>query len=99
MEFTGVLSLWREFSFVTAAVIFFLYILIDGLYAYYTMAVTEKRPMRAAMTASTLHLLLAIGVLSYVDNYLYVMPLVAGSWIGTFIMVRRSKSKSHSRAR
>ncbi len=93
------LDLWNEFSVLVGIFIFILYILIDGMYAYYTMAVTEKRPMRAAMTASTLHLLLAIGVLSYVDNYLYIIPLIAGSWIGTYIMVKKSKSGLHIRQR
>ena len=87
-----VLQLWGNFDLLTAGLIFFLYIIIDGLYAYYTFAVTDRKPAQAASAAALLYLLLAVGVLNYVQNYLYIIPLAAGSWAGTYLVVRFSKT-------
>jgi len=81
---------WETFHIVTALGIFIIYIILDGMYAYYTLAVSEKRPLQAATSGAVMHFLLALGVLSYVQNYLYVIPLALGSWIGTYIVVKRA---------
>jgi hypothetical protein len=78
---------WNSFDFKIAIVIFFAYILIDGMYAYYTVAVMKKNPITSATVGSLMHFLIAFGVLSYVENYLYLFPLALGSWIGTFLVV------------
>lgn len=83
----------EHFSFGIAALIFAAYLVIDALYAYYTYAVVKKNPFAAASTGSVMHFLLAFGVISYVDNFLYVIPLALGSWVGTYLMVRHEKVK------
>ncbi len=88
-----ILQHWEAFNVVTATIVFAAYIVVDGMYAYYTLAVAEKRPFRAATTGSLMHFLLAIGVLSYVENYLYVLPLALGSWIGTYVVVKLREEK------
>ena len=80
---------WSSFSFVTAIIIFIVYILIDGMYAYYTLAVAEKRPVVSATTGSLMHFLIAFGVLNYVQNFLYLIPLAIGSLIGTYLVIAR----------
>ncbi len=40
-----------------------------------------------------MHFLLAFGVVNYVGNFLYVVPLALGSWIGTYLVVRREEIK------
>ena len=84
-----ILIAWNGFSFITASVIFFAYMLVDAMYAHYTLAVTKKKPFIAATTGSLMHFLIAFGVLSYVQNYLYVIPLALGSWFGTYFVVMR----------
>lgn len=71
-----------------SVLIFIAYILIDGMYAYYTLAVTKRRPLASATTGALMHFLIAFGVLSYVQNYWYILPLVLGSWVGTYLVVR-----------
>jgi hypothetical protein len=75
----------------TAMIIFVAYMLVDALYAYYTLQVTKKNPYAAATSGALMYFLLAIGVLNYVQNYLYLIPLALGSWIGTFIVVKRER--------
>ena len=88
------LANWREFSFIIGGVIFVAYILIDGMYAYYTIAVIKKRPVVSATTGALMHFLIAFGVLNYVQNFLYVIPLALGSWVGTYLVVSRDRSSS-----
>jgi hypothetical protein len=79
----------EEFNFLTAVLVFVVYIILDGMYAYYTLAVADKNAFRAATTGSVMHFLLAVGVLSYVQNYLYIIPLALGSWIGTYVVIKK----------
>jgi hypothetical protein len=79
---------WQSFDPKTALVVFFAYLLIDAMYAYYTLVVTRKKPVTAASVGALMHFLIAFGVLSYVENYLYVIPLALGSWFGTYIVVK-----------
>ncbi len=86
-------SALEQFNWAIALSIFFAYIATDALYAYYTLAVAEQRPLSAANTGAVLHLLIAFGVLSYVENYLYLIPIVIGSWVGTYLLVKWSKKR------
>ncbi|HQU08182.1 MAG: hypothetical protein B7X04_03885 [Parcubacteria group bacterium 21-54-25] len=80
---------WASFDVRIAALIFVAYAAVDALYAYYTLQVVQRRPYTAATAGAFMYFLLAIGVLSYVHNILYLIPLAAGSWVGTFFVVRR----------
>ena len=71
--------------------IFVAYMIVDGMYAYYTLAVTKKKPVTSATVGALMHFFIALGVLSYVENYLYVIPLALGSWVGTYFVVRREQ--------
>lgn len=82
---------WSNFDFKIALLIFIAYIIVDGMYAYYTLQVTNKKPYSAAASGALMHFILALGVLTYVKNYLYLLPLALGSWIGTYIIVKREK--------
>lgn len=85
-------SAWNGFDFGIALLIFIAYIVVDAMYAYYTLQVTKKKPYSAATVGALMHFILALGVLSYVQNYLYLIPLALGSWVGTFIIVKREQS-------
>lgn len=80
-----------DFSYLLGVGVFVAYVLVDGLYAYYTITVVNREPVRAATTGAAMHFLLALGVLSYVKNYLYIFPLAMGSWMGTYLVVRYLK--------
>lgn len=83
---------WSSFDFKIALIVLIAYILVDGMYAYYTLQVTKRKPFSSATTGALMHFLLAFGVLNYVQNYLYLIPLAIGSWIGTYIVVKRAQS-------
>jgi len=83
---------WSNFNIEIALGIFVAYIVVDGMYAYYTLQVTKKKPFSSATTGALMHFILALGVLGYVQNYLYLIPLAMGSWVGTFLIVKREKN-------
>lgn len=80
----------EHFDWGIAALIFIVYILVDAMWAYYTIAVTKRQPAKAATVGALMYFLLAFGVLNYVHNYLYIIPIALGSWIGTYLVVSRN---------
>jgi hypothetical protein len=84
---------WKSFEGGIALLIFIAYCVLDALIAKYTLEVANLDEYRAATTGVISHFLLAFGVINYTQNWLYIFPLVAGSWIGTFYYVRRARIK------
>lgn len=83
--------LWEQIDMARASIIFFAYLVIDGLYVFYTYSIVKHKAMSAATSSFVMHFLLAVGVISYVENYLYVVPLALGSWCGTYLVVARER--------
>lgn len=81
----------NEFSWTTAALIFFTYVLIDILYAWYVIAVGKRQAGVAAVSSSLLYSLAAYGVLTYSKNITYIAFLAAGAFLGTYIVVKLKK--------
>lgn len=63
----------------------------DACWALYMIYVTKKAPALAASYGVLIHILTAFTVISYTNNYLYLIPLAIGSFIGTYLVVRYSK--------
>lgn len=84
-------SAWADFNFGLALIILLAYVIIDGLNAHYTYRVTKRKPFAAATTGSIMYFIIAFGVLNYVGNFLYIIPLAMGSWIGTYLVVDRER--------
>lgn len=72
----------------TAAVLFVFQVAIDGVYCFYLRKVHEDKPFAAATSGALIHFLLAYGVISYVKNYWYVVPIALGSWVGTYLTLK-----------
>ncbi len=68
--------------------VFFATLITDALWALYMIKVTAKAPFLAAFYGSLIHILTAFTVISYTKNYLYLIPLVIGSFVGTYLTVK-----------
>jgi hypothetical protein len=86
--------LWSQFNMLTALMVFVAYLVTDMLYAHYTFAVAKLQALRAATTGALMYFLLAVGVLNYTHNPLYLFPLVLGSWAGTYLTIEFERRKS-----
>ena len=81
----------NDFNYLTAATIFFTYVIIDILYALYIICVGKRQALYSAALSSVIYSLLAFGVVSYSKNILYLIPLASGAFLGTFLTVKFKK--------
>lgn len=91
MEFSqeGLKESIETFDMLIAIGVLVAYFIVDAMYAHYTLAVADLKAVPAANTGALMHFLLAPGVMSYMQNYLYIIPIAIGSWFGTYIIVKR----------
>jgi hypothetical protein len=59
--------------------------LTDAAYVMFTSAVIAKRRMSAANWSGVWYLLSSFAVISYTNNWVYVVFAAAGSWIGAYL--------------
>ena len=57
----------------------------DAVYVRFTSAVVARRRVSAANWSSLWYLLSSYAVISYTDNWAYVVFAAIGSWIGAFV--------------
>lgn len=77
-----------EFSWWTALTVFGVYVVFDILYALYVIAVSRQQAVYASAISSALYSLGAYGVMTYLHNPWYVIPLACGAFIGTYVAVK-----------
>jgi hypothetical protein len=59
----------------------------DAVYVMFTSAVAARRRVPAATYSSVWYLLSSYAVISYTQNWVYVVFAAAGSWCGAFISI------------
>jgi len=59
----------------------------DAVYVMFTAAVVARRRIPAATWSSFWYLLSYYAVISYTENWIYVVFAAAGSWIGAFASI------------
>lgn len=59
----------------------------DAVYVMFTAAVNSRRGVAAATWSSCWYLLSSFAVISYTQNWVYVLFAALGSWIGAFASV------------
>lgn len=76
------------FSWTQAFIVFAVYVFFDILYALYVLCVSRRQAVAASAISSVLYSLGAYGVMSYLHNPLYLIPLACGAFLGTYIAVK-----------
>lgn len=84
--------IWDLFVFTT---LFFIAFLSDAAYAYYTVAVVEKRAVFAANMSAAIHFISICSIFSYTRDVKHAIPILLGSWFGCWYIVRKNKLKEH----
>lgn len=57
----------------------------DAVYVMFTSAVVSRRRVPAATWSSIWYLLSSFAVISYTENWVYVVFAATGSWIGAYL--------------
>ncbi len=78
----------HDFSWYTAGLVFVVYVVFDILYALYVLCVSRRQSLAAAGISSVLYSLGAFGVMNYLHNAWYLIPLACGAFLGTYIAVK-----------
>lgn len=89
-------NLVHNFDWRVALLLFIAYACVDAIFVLYTLAVTKHQATKAANFSFIYYLVVAVGVIQYVHNILYVLVVASGSWLGTLLVVRREKLKKTS---
>jgi uncharacterized membrane protein YfcA len=76
-----------DFSLVTALYIFLAYGSIDWLMTLYTLGVVSGKRLRSANAGTLIYALTSFGVITYVQDYRYIIPMLLGGWLGTYLSV------------
>ena len=85
----------ETFNFGLAVGLFGIYFLLDAINAFFTIKVIQMAPFHAASAGCTMHFFIALGVISYVNNFWYLIPMMAGSWFGIFTLLSYRKYKDY----
>jgi hypothetical protein len=84
-----------DFNPLQALLVFGVYVVFDILYALYVLCVARKQALRASAISSALYSLGAYGVMTYLENPWYLVPLALGAFLGTFLAVRYMGDLAH----
>lgn len=76
-----------HFSWFIFIGLFVVSIALDAVYAAYTVAIIKSKAAQAATFSLLTYIFGAIGVVSYVENKIYLIPLASGAFIGTYLVV------------
>mgnify|MGYP006298607437 CR=1 FL=1 len=77
-----------DFSWLTAATVFGVYVVFDILYALYVFCVSRQQAIRASAISAVMYSLSAYGVMTYLHNPVYLLAVAAGAFAGTYIAVK-----------
>lgn len=86
------------FSWTDAVIVLLCTGMADLLWAIYIRRTTEGKAIPAATYSALIVLLGAVVVTTYVENSYYLIPAVAGAFIGTLATIRFDKKKPESGA-
>lgn len=84
-----------EFNWIVAIGLFFAATFLDAIFALYTVAVIKTKPLRAANLSFLTYTLEAVGVVNYVKNGWYLVPLAIGAFVGSYAVVKWESIKKH----
>jgi uncharacterized protein YebE (UPF0316 family) len=87
-----------EFSWPLAIGLFLASLVLDAVFALYTVAVIKTQAFRAASLSLATYLLYAIGLLKFIDNNLYIIPLSLGAFAGSYAVVKYEAVKKSRKA-
>jgi hypothetical protein len=77
-----------DFSWGIAAILLLGFIAYDFIYAIYYIFVSKKKAFMAANSACALYLIGSFSTIAYLGNLYYLIPILIGSYIGTYVAVK-----------
>lgn len=83
----------------TYILLFVFYLILDVLYAYYIIALTELKAIKSALTSAIIMGMSLFGTIEVIRNHWNAVPIILGCFCGTYISVKLKKLKERSAAK
>jgi uncharacterized membrane protein YfcA len=79
--------------------LFTIYLIFDILSTLYLQAVSELRAVKASNLSTILYLMSVYGTIEYINNFVYIIPIAIGGWVGSYITIKWLRRKSEKEKR
>lgn len=86
---------WPAIDPLTAAGVLVATAATDAVYVQFTGAVVARRRVSAANWSALWYTLSSYAVISYTENWVYVLFAAAGSWLGAFLSLSIGRRRGH----
>lgn len=83
----------------TYILLFIFYLILDVLYAYYIIALTELKAFKSSLTSAVIMGMSLFGTIEVIKDHWNAVPIILGCFCGTYISVMLKKSKENSMSR
>ncbi len=83
----------EKINLLTWLILFVVYTCFDTLYVIYIQAITDVKALKASIIGSVMYLLTAYGTIEYIDNFVNLIPILVGGFIGTFFTLKLGSKK------
>ncbi|MDX9811294.1 MAG: hypothetical protein RBU28_02825 [Bacteroidales bacterium] len=83
----------------TYILLFVFYLILDVLYAYYIIALTELKAVKSSLTSAIIMGMSLFGTIEIIKNHWNALPIILGCFCGTYISVRLKKSNERGLAK
>jgi hypothetical protein len=77
-----------DFNWLGAIGLFFASFALDAVFALYTLSVMKHKALQAGTWSLFTYLLMAVGILNFVNNRWYIVPLSLGAFGGAYAVVK-----------
>jgi uncharacterized protein YebE (UPF0316 family) len=88
-----------DFNWLSALGLFIASAFLDAVFALYIVAVGKGQAFLAALMSLFTYLLMAVGIVNYVENKWYIVPLSLGAFVGSYVIVKREANKTKNKKR
>ena len=83
----------ENFNIFYALGFFLLYCFVEVLDSSLTLSITKHQSLKSANTTFILYIIWGIEIWAFVVNYLYIIPIALGAWLGTYLLLEYEKKK------
>ena len=75
----------------TWIILFFISIIYDVVYTKSILHISRLDAVASANLSVILYLMMAYGTINYVKNFINLIPIALGAWIGTYFILKYEK--------
>jgi hypothetical protein len=79
----------------TWVLLFFISIVYDIVYTKSILHISKLNAAAAAHLSVILYIMMAYGTINYVKNFINVIPIIVGAWLGTYGILKYEKHQKN----